>query len=63
MSSRLENKFLTWGFLVIGVCLLAIAVTGSNRMFSVIDAVLGIASVTIGVFRARRNRKGVRISF
>ncbi|HKX64083.1 MAG TPA: hypothetical protein VJM78_02155 [Rhizomicrobium sp.] len=56
MRNRLERKFLTWGFLIVGLCLLTISLAGSNRAISLIDAVLGIGSVAIGWIRVRRDR-------
>jgi len=65
-ADRSEKRLLSVGFVIVGLCLLTIAlrlnVSPSAR---VIDAVLGVASVVAGLFRLlkNRNRKGRRINF
>lgn len=65
MADRSKRKLISGGFVIVGVCLLAMTVVGMNSAMSVVDAVLGLGSLTLGIVRIRndRRRKGPRIRF
>jgi hypothetical protein len=65
MADRSERKLISYGFVIVGLCLLTMTLIGANPPIRIIDAVLGLASVTTGLVRLRhdRRRKGSRIRF
>jgi hypothetical protein len=65
MADRSERKLISCGFVIIGLCLLTMALIGAIPPIRIIDVVLGLASVATGLVRLRndRRRKGSRIHF
>ena len=66
MTDRFEKQLLSGGFIVVGLCLLTIALlVAIVPVLRAADALLGLSSVMTGLVRFLndRTRKGPRINF